>query len=226
MTLDIPNAFVQTPLPDNNERIIMKIKGKLAEILTEQFPTIYSKYIQIENNTSTLYVVMRKALYGMMMSSLLFYRHFRKDLESIGFKINPYDICVANRNVDGHQQTVTWHVDDVKVSHISPHANDDFYKWCENKYGNEENGHVKVKRGKIHEYLAMKLDYTVPSKVIVDMRNYIKEIVELYAFNHNSNVTCPWYGMLFESNINKKKLTQRDTEIFHIFVMKCMFLAK
>ena len=25
----------------------MKIKGKLAEILTEQFPTIYSKYIHI-----------------------------------------------------------------------------------------------------------------------------------------------------------------------------------
>ena len=86
ITLDIPNAFVQTPLPDNDEGIIMQIKGKLAEILTEQFPMIYSKYIQIENNSSTLYIVMRKALYGMMMSSLLFYRNFRKDLESIGLK--------------------------------------------------------------------------------------------------------------------------------------------
>ena len=128
--------------------------------------------------------------------------------------------------MDGHQQTVTWHVDDVKVSHISPHVNDDFYKWCKNKYGNKENGHVKVKRGKIHEYLAMNLDYTVSSKFILDMRNYVKEIVELYPFNHNSNVTCPWNGMLFESNMNKKELTQCDAETFHTFVMKCMFLAK
>ena len=72
----------------------------------------------------------------------------------------------------------------------------------------------------------MNSDYIVPSKVIVDMRNYVKEIVKLYPFNHSSNVTCPWNGMLFESNMNKKELTERDAEIFHTFVMKCMFLAK
>ena len=92
--------------------------------------------------------------------------------------------------------------------------------------GMKKNVHVKVKRRKIREYLAMNLDYTVPSKVIVDMRNYVKEIVELYPFNHNSNVICPWNGMLFESNMNKKKLTQRNAETFHTFVMKCIFLAK
>ena len=133
---------------------------------------------------------------------------------------------MANRNVDGHQQTVTWHVDDVKVSHISPQVNDDFYKWCKKKYGNEENRHVKVKRGKIHEYLAMNLDYTVPSKVTVDMRNYVKEIINLYLFNHNSNVICPWNGMSFISNMNKKELTECDAEIFHTFIMKCMLLTK
>ena len=60
----------------------------------------------------------------MMLSSLLFSKHFRKDLESIGFNINPYDICVANKNIKGHQQTVTRHVDDVKVSHVFKEANE------------------------------------------------------------------------------------------------------
>ena len=87
---------------------------------------------------------MKKALYGMMLSSLLFYKHFRKDLESIGFEINPYDICVAHRIIDGHQQTVTWHVDDVKVSHKSTHINNKFIQWCEKKYGSNMNGHIKV----------------------------------------------------------------------------------
>ena len=38
------------------------------------------------------------------------------------------------------------------------HVNEIFYNWCENKYGNAENGHVKVARGKIHEYLAFEFN--------------------------------------------------------------------
>ena len=39
------------------------------------------------------------------------------DLQSIGFTLNPYDPCVANKTVEGKQLTVVWHVDDIKVSH-------------------------------------------------------------------------------------------------------------
>ena len=78
MTLDIPNAFVQTSLPESNEQIIMKFNGRLLDIMMQGFPHVYKQYVQMENKTKTLYVVMKKALYGMMMLSLLFYRHFRK----------------------------------------------------------------------------------------------------------------------------------------------------
>ena len=60
---------------------------------------------------------MSKALYGMLESALKFYERLRKDLEEAGFKVNPYDPCVANKIVNGTQMTVTWHVDDLKVSH-------------------------------------------------------------------------------------------------------------
>jgi len=50
----------------------------------------------------------------MMVSSLLYYKKFRKDIESIGFEVNPYDMCVANRMIKGKKHTITWHVDDVK----------------------------------------------------------------------------------------------------------------
>ena len=104
---------------------------------------------------------MKKALYGMMLSSLLFYKHFWQDLESIGFKVNPYVICVANQIVGGHQQTVTWH----------EYANEEFIKWCEKKYGSDLNGHIKVTRGMKHEYLAMLLYYSKSGIVIIDMRS-------------------------------------------------------
>ena len=48
-------------------------------------------------------------------------------MEKEGFKVNPCNICVANRNINGSQQTVTWHVNDVKVSHKTHQANMDFY---------------------------------------------------------------------------------------------------
>ena len=37
----------------------------------------------------------------MIITSILYYKKFKKDIESIGFKINPHDICVVNRMVNG-----------------------------------------------------------------------------------------------------------------------------
>ena len=53
-----------------------------------------------------------------MNAALLFYLKLVNNLKSIGFELNPYDPCVANKIVDGAQFTVVWHVDDLKVSHV------------------------------------------------------------------------------------------------------------
>ena len=66
------------------------------DILVDVSPEIYSKCVVQEKGQSVLYVQMLKALYGMMVSSLLYYKKFHKDIESIGFEVNPYDMCVAN----------------------------------------------------------------------------------------------------------------------------------
>ena len=86
--------------------------------MVETSPETYKDYVVYENGTPVLYLVLVKALYGLLESSLLFYKKLVKDLEEIGFEINPYDPCVANKMVDGKQLTITWHVDDLKVSHV------------------------------------------------------------------------------------------------------------
>ena len=53
-----------------------------------------------------LYVRFSKALYGILRATLLFYKRLRKDLENMGFELNPYDPCVANMMVNGAQCTV------------------------------------------------------------------------------------------------------------------------
>ena len=55
-------------------------------------------------------------LYRMMITSILYYKMDKKDIESIRFEVNPYNVCVANRMVSGKQHAVTWHMDDVKTS--------------------------------------------------------------------------------------------------------------
>ena len=53
----------------------------------------------------------------MLKSALLFYQKLKGDLEGVGFQINPYDPCVANKMIDGEQMTIIWYVDDLKASH-------------------------------------------------------------------------------------------------------------
>jgi hypothetical protein len=45
MTVDMPNAFVQTDLNNNNESIYIKIRGILADMLIKLDPEVYKGYI-------------------------------------------------------------------------------------------------------------------------------------------------------------------------------------
>ena len=88
---------------------------------------------------------MNKAMYGLLRSALLFYKKLVADLKGIGFNLNPYDPCVANREVNGSQQTVIFHVDDLHCSHVDPAVNTELALYLSDKYGDG----ISVKRGKV-----------------------------------------------------------------------------
>jgi hypothetical protein len=88
---------VHTYIALDGDKIIMKIRGQLVDILLELCPGVYNDYAIDERKHKIMYVRMLKALYGMLISSILYWKKFRKDIESIGFEVNPYTICVANR---------------------------------------------------------------------------------------------------------------------------------
>ena len=46
----------------------------------------------------------------------MFYKNLVGDLDEYGFRINPYEPCVANKMVYGKQITVCWHVEDINIS--------------------------------------------------------------------------------------------------------------
>ena len=108
MSADIPNAFIQTPMPEAKvgERVIMKITGVLVNLLVEIAPETYGPYVIFECGKKVLYVELLKAMYGQLIAALLWYNKFRGNLESIGYVFNPYDPCVANKVIEGKQHTV------------------------------------------------------------------------------------------------------------------------
>jgi hypothetical protein len=70
--IDIPGAYLHT-LTD--EKIVMLLKGKTAELMAAVNPKLYRKYIAYDKKgNALLYVRMHKALYGLLRSAMLFYR--------------------------------------------------------------------------------------------------------------------------------------------------------
>ena len=99
ITIDIPNAFIQTD-QDTDSPVFMRIKGRLCKLLVNMFPEVYQDYVIYEKGVMTLYVQLMKALYGTLQASLLYYQKWVNDITEIGFELNPYDPCVANRIVN------------------------------------------------------------------------------------------------------------------------------
>ena len=90
--IDIPNAFIQTRLENDEDKAVMRLRGKLAELMVKVAPEIYSKYVIINSKGETmLYFRLLNVLYGIIKGALLYYKRFVKNLQSIGFKLNPYD---------------------------------------------------------------------------------------------------------------------------------------
>jgi len=117
----------------------MRLDGILAELMVKIAPTLYCKYVTTNaKSKSVFYVQLEKAVYGMMKSALLFYRKLVADLTSIGFDINPYDPCVANKMIDDKQMTICWHVDDLFKGHNDPNVVTTFLEWLAQRYDTDE----------------------------------------------------------------------------------------
>ena len=111
-----------------------------------------------------------------MVAILLYYLKFTKSLTIIGFEINLYDLCVANKVIDVSQMTKFFQVDYCNLSHRERNFNDHMIKWLHQEYESifkDSSRKMSVSRGKVHDYIVMTLDYTVHSQVNIMMLNYI-----------------------------------------------------
>jgi hypothetical protein len=144
------------------QRIIVKVTGVPVDYLVDIAPELYGPCTVFKSGKKVLHLQVLQALCGMLIAALLWFDQFRKDLATEKFEFNPCNPCVGNKIVNGKQQTVRFHVDDLMSSHMNPKISDDFKKWLNEKY--ESYGVVKVTRGKIHDYLGIRFDFRKKAK--------------------------------------------------------------
>ena len=207
--------------------------GVLVDILLEIAPEVYEPFVHIDKKgVKQLLLQCHNAIYGTMLASLLYYKKFVKSLLLIGFEINPYDPCIANKMINGKQMTICFHVDDCKLSHHDCKAVDDFIEWLHQEYESifeDGSGKMMVSWGKVHTYLGMMLDYSTPGQVKISMFDYIEEI--LTAFNKaepkgagTKSSAAP--DNLFKINEDCEKLNTGKAIEFHNLITKMLYATK
>ena len=129
-----------------------------------------------------LYVRLSKAFYGLLQSALLFYRKLCAELEDFRFTVNPYDPYVAKKIVNDFHMTMTWYVDDLKISHKDiMEVKKSIEHFCD-IYGDRMTVHC----GKMNDYLRIDLDFSSPKMLKIGMIKYIKKITKTFR-NKSSN---------------------------------------
>ena len=186
--IDIPNVFIQTRIKDDKDKVVLRLRGKLADLLIKTAPEIYRKHITINRKGETVMYSLNE-IYGIMKAALLLYQKFVGDLIMIGFKLNTYDPCVANKTINWKQLTLVRHVDDIEASHVEAKVVTHMAKWLRKTYKRlfkDRSGKMSLCRSKIYDYLGMNLYYTTKGEVKITMIPYIKEMIQDFR-EHDTN---------------------------------------
>ena len=90
--------------------------------------------------------------------------------------MNPYNPCVFNDMKNGKQLMITFHVDDLKVSHMDPFEIKLFACYLSRIYGEK----LVVHQGKVHDYLVINFDLYENGKVKIYMITLLENILESF----------------------------------------------
>ena len=218
-TFDVPGAYLHAEMP-KEKRILMIIRGDFVDILCKACPK-YVPYVKEIHGKKILYVRVLRAIYGCIESALLWYTLFSNTLKDMGFKINPYDRCIANKDIDGAQCTMAWYVDDVKISHRNSAVVSKLIEQIENLFGD-----VKAVRGNDHTYLGMNVSVGSDKQISISMKDQIQETLDAFPEDINSEVSSPAGRHLIQVNDNGVPLSKEKAELYHSIVAKLLYMEK
>ena len=143
---DVEGAYL---LADQDDFVLIKFTGESVDVLC-QVDTGYEQFVTYENGRKVLYLELLKALYGCLRSALLWYELYSTKLQGMGFTLNPYDTCVANKDIEEKQCSIGCYVDD----NIASHDSDTVLKALTDLVAKEV-GTITITTGNKHNFLGI-----------------------------------------------------------------------
>ena len=114
---------------------------------------------------------------------------------------------------------MAWHVDNLKTSHEEEQIVRNVIERLEKEYGK-----ITVTTGYTHTYY--NINFIKDSKVIVDMKDYLKEAIAGFKIDYRKSVNSPATIYFFEVNNNQSKLDDKRKKILHRNTAKLLFVSK
>ena len=223
-TVDIPGAFLQAKSKDHPT---IRLDRQLVEALVK-IDKNYEKYVTEEKGVPVMYGRAEQNLYGCVDAAMNYYELFVDYMENVlGFELNPYDRCVANKMINGKLCTVLWWVDDLKISHKDADVVSEVIDNLRRKFGMVPGFPLTETRGLVHDYLGMIISFEKAGEVKFTMYDYLRRMFEELPEEMIGRSEQPAGAYLFQTNDeNGVLLPKKKAEEFHHLTAKLLFLSK
>ena len=166
---DIPGAYLST----NTDKLAhAQLDSHTTELLVKVKLELYRKHVPMSNGKYMLYIVLHRALYGYLKSSLLFWRHLLSVLVKLGLQKNPYDTCMANKVINGYQCIISWKLDNLKVSHKHHKVFNDVISILEKTYSV-----MTTQKSKVLEYLSTTINFSEEKKAHIKVDTFAETLL-------------------------------------------------
>ena len=219
-TADVSGAYLHA---DMDEVVFIKLEDEMVDVFCE-LDNQYKAYVSREKNKRVLYLRLDKALYGCVRAALLWYDLFSGTLRKLGYSINPYDMCVANKKINGHQCTIGWYVDDTMIAHKDPNVVKAEIAHIEKHFGEMTKTH-----GAKHSFLGMNIEFAGDGTVMIDTNNYLREVIEDFEKSGHvivgTNVT-PAAPNMFDISRKNAPLSTELTDVFRSTIAKLLWASQ
>jgi len=216
-TVDIPAAYLNAPL-DKGKAVYMSLDRRTSAIAVKMKPELAA----FLDESGRINGQVEYALYGLVQSALLWYKHVTGTLISHGFKQNDVEACVFNKDVNGERITVAIYVDDMKIFSVNIRLIDELIENLSKVYG--QITPLTVKDGNSQSYIGMLIDSSVPGQFMVTMPKYIADV--LAASDTKGTKPTPASDDLLSVDENSPALDTKELARFRSIVMTLFYLAK
>ena len=213
--VDISGAYLNADMALETP-VHMRLDRTMADLIIDIDPT-YSKYTDARGGVT---VHLKKALYGCVESSGLWYENLHATMVGLGYVRNICDKCVFNRTgADGHQCTAAVHVDDLLITSKSKDSISHLVDGLRTRYGA-----ITLSHGPVINYLGMAIDMHIPGQAMITTTGYCDEIAKISGVKGTAR--SPATEGLFDTREGAAPVSEPVRVWFHKVVAMVLYLAK